>query len=273
MIGKRDRSVLVVGDAFAFKAELVDGGKEFPVAGICTGLFQDLMGLDRSVFKNFGGNAGLKLGTLDTGGVGILNKELGGVGGANATANMGMDGRHDAVDIAHVAAAGAPGICHLDLLRGKEQSADLGINIPHKKIILPGGVAVGIVKGDGTAHGSRRACKGTVYLLVGCDNGLRGSAADIAFHNDLVGNCVDGITANEGHCKELVMGSIGIVTALNPGLGYENSAKIAKRALKENRSVYDLVLEEGLLSKEELDELLRPENMISPHKMPTKRYR
>ncbi len=82
--------------------------------------------------------------------------------------------------------------------------------------------------------------------------------------------CVDGITANEGHCRELVMGSIGIVTALNPTLGYENSARIAKRALKENRSVYDLVLEEGLLSKDELDELLRPELMIMPHKFYTK---
>ena len=83
--------------------------------------------------------------------------------------------------------------------------------------------------------------------------------------------CVDGITANEGHCRELVMGSIGIVTALNPTLGYENSAKIAKRALKENRSVYDLVLEEKLLTKEELDELLRPENMIAPHKFYAKK--
>ena len=83
--------------------------------------------------------------------------------------------------------------------------------------------------------------------------------------------CVDGITANEGHCRELVMGSIGIVTALNPTLGYENSARIAKRALKENRSVYDLVLEEGLLTKEELDELLRPENMIAPHKFYSKK--
>jgi aspartate ammonia-lyase len=67
------------------------------------------------------------------------------------------------------------------------------------------------------------------------------------------------------------MGSIGIVTALNPVLGYENSAKIAKRALKENRSVYDLVLEENMLTKDELDELLRPENMIAPHKMPHKK--
>ncbi|KIO46280.1 MULTISPECIES: aspartate ammonia-lyase [Porphyromonadaceae] len=78
--------------------------------------------------------------------------------------------------------------------------------------------------------------------------------------------CVNGITANPEHCKELVMNSIGIVTALNPTLGYENSSRIAKRALQERRSVYDLVLEEGLLTKEELDNLLRPELMIKPKK-------
>ena len=78
--------------------------------------------------------------------------------------------------------------------------------------------------------------------------------------------CVDGITANADRCREMVLNSIGIVTALNPTLGYENSSRIAKRALKENRSVYDLVLEEKLLTKEELDELLKPELMIKPHK-------
>jgi len=78
--------------------------------------------------------------------------------------------------------------------------------------------------------------------------------------------CIDGITANEGRCRDMVMNSIGIVTALNPTLGYEASSRVAKRALAENRSVYDLVLEENLLSKEELDELLRPENMIQPKK-------
>ncbi len=78
--------------------------------------------------------------------------------------------------------------------------------------------------------------------------------------------CIDGITANAQHCREMVLNSIGIVTALNPTLGYENSSRIAKRALKENRSVYDLVIEEKLLSKEELDELLKPELMIQPHK-------
>ena len=83
--------------------------------------------------------------------------------------------------------------------------------------------------------------------------------------------CVDGITANEGHCKELVLGSIGIATALNPVIGFENTDRIAKRALKENRSIYDLVLEEKLISKEELDVLLRPEKMIAPHLLKTKK--
>jgi aspartate ammonia-lyase len=78
--------------------------------------------------------------------------------------------------------------------------------------------------------------------------------------------CIDGITANEGRCRDMVMNSIGIVTALNPTLGYEASSRVAQRALAENRSVYDLVLEEKLLTKEELDELLRPENMIQPKK-------
>jgi len=78
--------------------------------------------------------------------------------------------------------------------------------------------------------------------------------------------CINGITANEEHCKEMVLNSIGIVTAVNPTLGYEASSRIAKRALAENRSVYDLILEEGLLTKEKLDEILAPERMIKPQK-------
>lgn len=76
--------------------------------------------------------------------------------------------------------------------------------------------------------------------------------------------CVDGITANEDRCRSLVENSIGLVTALNPVLGYETSTKLAKEALETNRGVYELVLEKKLLSKEELDELLKPENMIKP---------
>lgn len=78
--------------------------------------------------------------------------------------------------------------------------------------------------------------------------------------------CIDGVTANVEHCKEMVLNSIGIVTAVNPTLGYEASSRIAKRALSENRSVYDLILEEGLLTKEKLDEILAPERMIKPQK-------
>ena len=76
--------------------------------------------------------------------------------------------------------------------------------------------------------------------------------------------CIDGITANEDRCKELVENSIGLVTALNPVIGYENSTKIAKEALEKNRGVYELVLEKKLLSKEQIDDILRPENMIRP---------
>lgn len=76
--------------------------------------------------------------------------------------------------------------------------------------------------------------------------------------------CIDGITANVDRCRELVEGSIGIVTALNPALGYETCTKLAKEALETNRGVYELVLEKKLLSKAELDDLLKPENMIKP---------
>ena len=79
--------------------------------------------------------------------------------------------------------------------------------------------------------------------------------------------CIDGVQANRERCRDLVHNSIGIVTALNPVLGYEACSSLAKEALKENRSVYDLVLERKLLSKEKLDNLLAPENMIAPQKM------
>jgi aspartate ammonia-lyase len=79
--------------------------------------------------------------------------------------------------------------------------------------------------------------------------------------------CVDGITANEKRCRDLVLHSIGIVTALNPVLGYETSTMIAKEALETGRGVYEIVLEKNLMSKEELDKQLAPENMIGPKKM------
>ena len=79
--------------------------------------------------------------------------------------------------------------------------------------------------------------------------------------------CIAGIQANRERCLNYVQNSIGLVTALNPVLGYEKSAAIAKEALITNRSVYELVLEKNLLTKAELDDILKPENMTHPRKL------
>ena len=76
--------------------------------------------------------------------------------------------------------------------------------------------------------------------------------------------CIDGITANEDHLANLVKNSIGLVTALSPTIGYEKATKVAQIALSEQRSVVDVVLELGLLSQEELDELLDPVRLTHP---------
>ncbi len=85
----------------------------------------------------------------------------------------------------------------------------------------------------------------------------------------LIQRCINGITANEKHCRYQVENSIGLVTALNPVLGYEECTNLAREALESGRSVYELVLEKELLSKEELEKILLPENMIGPHQMKT----
>ena len=82
--------------------------------------------------------------------------------------------------------------------------------------------------------------------------------------------CIEGITANEETCRSYVRNSIGIVTALNPIIGYKNSTKIAKEALETGRSVYDLVIEHGILTQEDLDKVLAPENMIQPVRLDIK---
>ncbi len=84
----------------------------------------------------------------------------------------------------------------------------------------------------------------------------------------LVSRCIVDIEANRERCRQYVENSIGLVTALNPVLGYEKSAAIAKEALKTGGSVYDLVLEKGWLTKEKLDDMLRPENMTDPREIP-----
>jgi len=77
--------------------------------------------------------------------------------------------------------------------------------------------------------------------------------------------CVVGITANKEHAENLVRNSIGIVTQLNPVLGYETSAEIAKEALKTGKSVHDIaVTERQLLTQAKWDEIFTFENLIRP---------
>lgn len=80
----------------------------------------------------------------------------------------------------------------------------------------------------------------------------------------LTERCIIGITANKERCRQMVEQSIGLVTALVPTLGYEVCSDVAKKALETGGSIYQIVLEEGLLSKEDLDRILSPEAMLKP---------
>lgn len=75
---------------------------------------------------------------------------------------------------------------------------------------------------------------------------------------------VKGITANRERSRDMVESSIGLVTALNPFIGYEKSSEVAKEALNTGRKVYDIVLEKGYLTRDQLDHILKPENMLRP---------
>jgi aspartate ammonia-lyase len=82
----------------------------------------------------------------------------------------------------------------------------------------------------------------------------------------LADRCIVGIEANRATCQSYVDRSIGVVTALNPVLGYERSAAIATEALETGRGVVELVLERGWLSQSDLDELLSPMRMADPRR-------
>jgi aspartate ammonia-lyase len=80
----------------------------------------------------------------------------------------------------------------------------------------------------------------------------------------LAERCIRGITANRERCRWMVENSIGLVTALNPYIGYEKATEIANEAMQTGGSVYRIVLEKGYLSQEELDEILSPDSMTRP---------
>jgi len=80
----------------------------------------------------------------------------------------------------------------------------------------------------------------------------------------LAEKCVRGITANRERLLQSVENSVGLVTALNPYIGYENATSIALEAHQSGRGVAEIVLERGLLTREKLTEILRPENLTRP---------
>ena len=82
--------------------------------------------------------------------------------------------------------------------------------------------------------------------------------------NTFVDNCVIGITANETRCRYFVENSVGIITSICPYVGYQKAAEIAKEAIKTGESVRKLIIEKGLLTKEQMDEIMDPVQMTEP---------
>ncbi len=81
----------------------------------------------------------------------------------------------------------------------------------------------------------------------------------------LADRCVKGITANREYLRASVERSIGLVTALNPIIGYANATEVAREALATGGNVADIVLARGLMTREQLDDVLRPEVLTQPH--------
>ena len=85
----------------------------------------------------------------------------------------------------------------------------------------------------------------------------------------LADHCVSGITANRERLRESVERSIGIVTALNPYIGYANATEVAAEAFRSGRGVAEIVLERGLMSSEQLAAVLQPEVLTKPQRLST----
>ena len=82
--------------------------------------------------------------------------------------------------------------------------------------------------------------------------------------NTFIVNCVEGITANEQHCLDLLDASVGTITAVCPYIGYAQAASLAKEALKTGVPVRTLLVERGVLTQEEMERILNAHNMTKP---------
>jgi len=81
-------------------------------------------------------------------------------------------------------------------------------------------------------------------------------------------NCIAGITANEKVLQHYIDYSVGIVTALNPVLGYEKTTELAKEALQQNKGILELIREKKLLTEDQIKQLLDPANLTKPNQDP-----
>ena len=77
-------------------------------------------------------------------------------------------------------------------------------------------------------------------------------------------NCAVGIEPHEENIKKFLNTSLMLVTALNPHVGYDNAAKIAKKAHADSSTLKEAAVALGILTEAEFDEKVRPENMVSP---------
>ena len=121
------------------------------------------------------------------------------------------------------------------------------------------------VMGNDTAVGiaaSQGNFELNVYMPVCAYNFLQSvrllSDAIVSFDK----NCASGITANRDKCKDYLDNSLMLVTALNPYIGYENAAKVAKKAYNDNISLKEACVSLGFLSSEEFDKVFDVEKMV-----------
>jgi aspartate ammonia-lyase len=85
--------------------------------------------------------------------------------------------------------------------------------------------------------------------------------------NTLIERCINGVEVDEKRCHSLMQHSTTIVTAFNPYIGYKASTELSKECLERDMGIYDLILEKKILTKEQVDLILKPENLIKPIKL------
>jgi fumarate hydratase class II len=116
---------------------------------------------------------------------------------------------------------------------------------------------VAVTVGGATGHFELNVFKPVIIYNV-LQSGQLIADACVSFAD----NCVVGIEANRERIAELMRQSLMLVTALNPHIGYDNAAKVAKKAHRENTTLKEAAVALGLLSAEEFDRLVKPETML-----------